>query len=602
MKNVCKLILLVSLAFVFSCSGGGGSGSESGTSNLTETDKSSEVAVGTSPATKISTATDTDVSTATDTVVNTPSGTDPISSNPADVPVNDPVVSPPFPAPVPGNSPDVFSGPIYYIDPVNGNDSTGQVNDQNHPYQHWSAMRWTAGCNYLQKRGTTSSEPLVTINASGTSGSLILLGAYGEGSNPVLNLPVGQSAQFFASSNAYIKIQNLKFTGGSSGGGKRLLYFYNCQDISINNCSFDSSPVEEAILFFNESSSVGFYNLYVDDCSFSNLSDASYGECVRFYIASATHPLYDFGVRRATMCNVGYGVRVIGTESIIGVNDNSPYGFDFSDNIISSTSKCAIAVSCGLKTMVGHPNYISGNIMQNIGSSLVPHINAVQLNWVRNTIIESNTIDTVQTSIPDGAGIKLDWAWTNNTYISDGNTIRDNIVHGCNANASTAGISVFKGRNNKIYNNYSYGNANGFDLNNAESTGNVFYHNTAANNVHSGLRIQNAGPQATLRNNIFANNSTFGVLVVNPGSVAPLTDYNCYYGNPSGAAFDGLHSVIIPFGSHDIISNPLIVGYTIPSSSPCKDTGIALTDVTTDILGLARPVGTGYDIGCYEWR
>jgi hypothetical protein len=602
MKNLFKLILLFSLVLIISCSGGGGGGSDSEMSNLTDTDKSSEVTVGTSPATKVSTATDMDVSTATDSNVNTPSGTDPVSSDPADVPGNNTVVTPPSPAPVPGHSPDVFSGPIYYIDPVNGNDSTGRVNDQNHPYQHWSAMTWTAGCNYLQKRGTTSSENAVTINASGTSGSLIVLGAYGEGSDPILNLPAGQSAQFFTRDNSYIRIQNLKFTGGSSGEGNRILNFYNCHDISISKCSFGSSPVEEAILFFNESSSLGFYNLYVDDCSFSNLSDISYGECVRFYVASATHPLYDFGVRRATMSNVGYGVRVLGTELIIGVNDNSPYGFDLSDNTISSTRKCAIAVSCGLKTMVGHPNYISGNVMQNIGSPSEPHINAVQLNWVRNTIIENNTIDTVQTSVPDGAGIILDYAWTDSSYISDGNTVRNNIIHGCKSGEFTAGISVYKGSNNKLYNNYSYDNANGFNLGNAESIGNIFYHNTAVNNTHAGLRVQNAGPYAILRNNIFANNSTYGISVVNAGSVVPLTDYNCFYGNVCGAAIDGVHSVNMTLGPHDIVSNPLNVGYTIPNSSPCKDTGMALNDVTTDILGLARPVGTGYDIGCYEWR
>jgi parallel beta-helix repeat protein len=595
MKNLCKLILLFSLCCVISCSGGGG-GSDPAASNLTDSDQNTGAAVSTSSS--------TDVSTSTDTGVNTSSGTDQDNSDPADVTGNNIEVTPPSPAPVTGNVADVFSGPIYYIDPVNGNDSTGKVNDQNHPFQHWSAMTWTAGCNYLQKRGTTSSENLVTINASGTSGSLIVLGAYGEGSDPILNLPAGQTTQFFTRDKAYIRIQNLKFTGGSSGTANRLLNFYNCHDISISKCSFSSSPVEEAIIFFNESSSVGFYNLYVDDCSFTNLTETSYGECVRFYVASATDPLYDFGVRRATMNNVGYGVRVLGTESIIGANDNSPFGLDISNNIIILIRRCAIAVSCGLKTVAGHTNYISGNVMQNIGSSSVPNINAVQLNWVRNTIIEKNTIDTVQTSVPDGAGVILDWAWYNNTYISNGNTVRNNIVHGCNSGDYTAGISVYKASNNKIYNNYSYDNANGISLSNVESTGNVFYHNTAVNNGHSGLRIQNAGPQATLRNNIFANNSTFGVLVVNAGSVVPLTDYNCYYGNVSGAAIaiDAVHSVMITFGSHDIISNPLNVGYTIPNSSPCKDSGTALADVTTDILGLARPVGAGYDIGCYEWR
>lgn len=587
MKNLYKLILLISLVCFCSCSGGGGGGSGTESTDLTDTNQSSG----------------SDLSTSAGTDLNTSSGTDQVSSDPADVPDNNAaVITPPSQDPGPGSGMTVPSGPIYYIDPVNGNDSTGKVNDEAHPFQHWSAMTWSAGCAYLQKRGTTASENLVIINASGTSENLIVLGAYGSGADPILNLPVGQSRQFYASGRANIIIRQLRFTGGSSGADNRLLSFYNCNNISISECTFDSSPVEEAVLFFHDSSSFALNNLYVDNCSFTNLTDTSYGECVRFYAASPNYPIYNFGVRGASMNNVGYGVRVIGPESMIGVNDNSPYGFNFSDNTISATRKCAIAISCGLKAITGHPNYISGNIMQNIGSPSVPNINAVQLNWVRNTIIENNTIDTVQTSVPDGAGIILDWAWTSNSYISDDNIIRNNSVRGCNSGTYTAGISVYKARNNIIYNNYSYNNMNGINLSNAESIGNVFYNNTAVNNAHSGLRIQNAGPQATLRNNIFANNATFGVLVVNAGSVVPLTDYNCYYGNASGAAFDGLNSVAITLGSHDIISDPLNVGYTIPGNSPCKDTGMTLGDVATDIIGLARPVGTGYDIGCFEWR
>ncbi|MEI6556405.1 MAG: right-handed parallel beta-helix repeat-containing protein [Paludibacter sp.] len=47
--------------------------------------------------------------------------------------------------------------------------------------------------------------------------------------------------------------------------------------------------------------------------------------------------------------------------------------------------------------------------------------------------------------------------------------------------------------------------------------------------------------------------------------------------------------------------------YSLSQFSPAVDTGLNLTDsignkkITTDILGCARPVGTGYDMGCYEY-
>lgn len=40
--------------------------------------------------------------------------------------------------------------------------------------------------------------------------------------------------------------------------------------------------------------------------------------------------------------------------------------------------------------------------------------------------------------------------------------------------------------------------------------------------------------------------------------------------------------------------------FTLMYGSPCIDTGMVITAVSTDIRGLARPIGEKYDLGCYE--
>jgi hypothetical protein len=58
---------------------------------------------------------------------------------------------------------------------------------------------------------------------------------------------------------------------------------------------------------------------------------------------------------------------------------------------------------------------------------------------------------------------------------------------------------------------------------------------------------------------------------------------------------------------HSIISTPaqLFVdpagnNYKLKSGSPTMNAGTALSAVPTDILGVKRPQGAGYDVGCYE--
>ena len=62
----------------------------------------------------------------------------------------------------------------FYIDPTAGSGGDGSFGA---PFDSWADVTWTAGNSYLQKRGTTFSGR-ITVGASGTSGSRIVVGVY----------------------------------------------------------------------------------------------------------------------------------------------------------------------------------------------------------------------------------------------------------------------------------------------------------------------------------------------------------------------------------------------------------------------------------------
>jgi len=40
--------------------------------------------------------------------------------------------------------------------------------------------------------------------------------------------------------------------------------------------------------------------------------------------------------------------------------------------------------------------------------------------------------------------------------------------------------------------------------------------------------------------------------------------------------------------------------YRLKNSSPCRDVGVNIQDLTDDIIGSSRPEGVGFDMGAYE--
>jgi hypothetical protein len=155
-----------------------------------------------------------------------------------------------------------------------------------------------------------------------------------------------------------------------------------------------------------------------------------------------------------------------------------------------------------------------------------------------------------------------------NSYINVIGFCIQNFGNGINIEASYNYINMF--------NNIISGNTFGLAIGNIIGTNHVAYNNIVINNDLGG---------------IYPNN----------GYSTYTADYNLIWNN-------GSIGVDIPHSPHDVNSDPLFVdsvnnNFTLRKLSPAVNAGVDLTTfgVTTDVLGVARPQGSAYDIGSYEY-
>ena len=103
-------------------------------------------------------------------------------------------------------------------------------------------------------------------------------------------------------------------------------------------------------------------------------------------------------------------------------------------------------------------------------------------------------------------------------------------------------------------------------------------------------------------NCIIANNGPVGLNAYDGGksNFAFGIDYNIVYGqttNYAGLATNALHS-------NDLNVNPKFIGggnYKLQGASLAADSGINI-GVSNDLVNVVRPLGAGFDRGCYEGK
>ena len=169
------------------------------------------------------------------------------------------------------------------------------------------------------------------------------------------------------------------------------------------------------------------------------------------------------------------------------------------------------------------------------------------------------------------------YSWGMHFYNSNPPCANRNIIRSIYAH-KTAGILVWCGDSNMVYNNIVSGGIYGFSVGGG-ATNTKVYNNTVYNNSSTGIDTANST----------------GTIIKN----------NIIYQNGGGAVNNAGVSVII---SNNLMMNPTFVdtsasNFRLQPGSAAIDTAANLTSegVTTDYTGRSRPQGSGFDIGAFEY-
>ena len=204
--------------------------------------------------------------------------------------------------------------------------------------------------------------------------------------------------------------------------------------------------------------------------------------------------------------------------------------------------------------------------------------------------------------------------------VISGALVEGNIIHD-NGTAGGSGINCDGVQGSRFQNNLLYGNHAGgialYRIDGGEvSKNNVVAHNTIVQAADGrwAVNITNGATGNTVLDNILYNNHSFrGSITASADSLPGLvSDWNVVMDRFSiddgdtrialaqwrSATGQDAHSIIAVPAS--LFVNVAGNDYHLSATSPARDTGLTLADVTMDLDGVPRPSGPAVDIGAYE--
>lgn len=263
-------------------------------------------------------------------------------------------------------------------------------------------------------------------------------------------------------------------------------------------------------------------------------------------------------------------------------NGNDPHHIRFQNaEVIAGVTGGGGSILLGNHTTIGATgshqilnNVIHGGGRRGLGGGYTGNNYGVYVSGPNN-LVEGNTIYDMW-----GAGLQI--------YNSSGDPAINNIIRN-NRIRDVAGTEevgqlwgiIVAADNNLIYNNLIYNIDNGVE--------------------GDGIYVYNCDGNKLFNNTVY-DVREYGVLVDATATNTQVKNTIAYLGAAGNYLNSGSGTTT---ATNLVASNPLFVNagagdFRLQVSSPAVNTGTTLPEVTTDIVGVARPQGAAYDIGAYE--